>query len=80
MTLEKTTKGGLTWLTEARHNKGLTLKETAQRVGVHPSYLCKMEKGVKRNPSGAVAKSLAALLDIDLDLFWSDVPPDSIKD
>ncbi|MFB1082477.1 helix-turn-helix domain-containing protein [Jeotgalibacillus sp. JSM ZJ347] len=55
---------------EKRKQKGLTLKELGEKLDVNPSYLHRLEKYEKRNPSIAIVMELAEVLDIDLhDLF-----------
>lgn len=60
------------WLTATRIQKGHTLKSLAAVTGVSPSFICKLEKGIK-NPSGTVAKKLSRELEIKMELFWPEV-------
>jgi len=49
---------------DARHNKGLTQVEVAQKAGLHPNTYAKIERGVAK-PAPSSIKKLARALDID---------------
>lgn len=75
MTIEKATdRVPLTAMKEARKRKGLKFVELGEIVGCHPSYLCKLETGERTNPNGRLAVKLAKALDVDVALFYPDVP------
>ncbi len=42
-----------------RKEKGMTLKEMAEKVGITAGYLCHLEKGSRSNPSIDVMKKIA---------------------
>ena len=50
----------------ARLAKGFTLNEMAQAIGISPSMLCQVEKGV-RMPSISILFSMAEILNCSLD-------------
>ncbi|NHM29261.1 helix-turn-helix domain-containing protein [Neobacillus terrae] len=54
---------------EFRKKKGLTLSELAQRARVSKSYLSNIERNLNRNPSIEVVKRIAAVLEVELDIF-----------
>ena len=45
-----------------RTQKGLTLKQLADRCGVSAGYLCHLEKGNRDNPSKEVMENIAIVL------------------
>lgn len=52
-------------LRRARHARGQTLGETAERAGVSPQYLSEMERGIKE-PSSEMLAAVAAALGMTL--------------
>ena len=50
-------------------NREFSLRKVAQRVGVEPSYLSKIERGEQPPPGEATARSLAEELGEDPDLL-----------
>ena len=46
-----------------------TLRQTAQRIGIEPSYLSKIERGVEKPPSEEMIVRLATELGIDKDVL-----------
>lgn len=48
-----------------RKKAGLSYDELGKRLGVSASYLYRLEKGQRKNPSSAVLKSLCELFNID---------------
>ena len=50
-------------------DSAFTLRKVAEKIGVEPSYLSKIERGIERSPSEHVLNKLAALLDEDPDLL-----------
>ena len=45
-----------------RRERKLSQQELAQRVGVHQSFISKMESGEQANPNAAIVKNLAKAL------------------
>lgn len=52
-------------LREARHERGETLGQTADRAGVSPQYLSEIERGVKE-PSSEVIAAVGRALELTL--------------
>ncbi|MBY0145891.1 helix-turn-helix domain-containing protein [Neobacillus niacini] len=52
-----------------RKQKGLTLTELAKRANLSKSYLSNIERNLNQNPSIEVVKRIAAVLDVELDIF-----------
>lgn len=48
-----------------RKKAGLSYEELGKRLGVSASYLYRLEKGQRKNPSSTVLKSLCELFNID---------------
>lgn len=46
-----------------RTQKGLTLKEVADKCGISAGYLCHLEKGKRDNPSTEVMENIAIILE-----------------
>ena len=60
-------------LKKYRKEKGLTLKELAEKSGVSAGYLCHLEKGTRDNPSTEVMENIAIILNKSIpELFFSD--------
>lgn len=56
-----------------RTQKGLTLKELADKCGVSAGYLCHLEKGNRDNPSVEVMENIAIVLGQSIpDIFFSN--------
>ncbi len=50
-------------------DRAYSLRQVAERVGVEPSYLSKVERGVTAPPSEETLRRLAADLDLDADVL-----------
>ncbi|MFO8175499.1 MAG: helix-turn-helix transcriptional regulator [Longimicrobiales bacterium] len=48
---------------------GFSVRKVAQRIGIQPSYLSKVERGEVAPPSEATIQKLAAELDVDSDVL-----------
>lgn len=60
-------------LKECREEKGMTLKELAEKSGVSAGYLCHLEKGKRDNPSTEVMENIAKVLDKTIpEVFFSN--------
>ncbi|KEO82519.1 helix-turn-helix domain-containing protein [Tumebacillus flagellatus] len=59
-----------TLIREARTEKGLTAVQLAEAVGVTPTYLRELERGVKRNPSMQVIGGMADVLGKPVSYFF----------
>lgn len=59
------------WLTERSREKGLTQEAVATQAGIARTTYAMIEQG-NRDPSVAVAKSIARVLDFDWTLFYPD--------
>ena len=57
--------------TEQQHRKGkvLSLRQLAARIGVEPSYLSKIERGLEPRPSEETTRALALELGEDPDVL-----------
>ena len=56
-----------------RQQKGLTLKELAEKTGVSAGYLCHLEKGNRNNPSTEVMENIAIILNKTIpEIFFSN--------
>lgn len=53
---------------KARHAKSMTQKEVAEKTGVHPNTIAKIEQGIQ-NPSFPTTKKLMKVLDLSLSDF-----------
>jgi transcriptional regulator with XRE-family HTH domain len=63
-----------------RHERGLSLRELAERLGVSPSLISQIERG-RANPSVSTLYQLVAELDVSLDeLLFEDRRPGSAAD
>lgn len=49
---------------KARENAGLTQEQLAEKVGVHPSYVSRIERGKEDNPTREVLRNIAKLLNV----------------
>lgn len=50
-------------------DKGFSVRQVGQRVGIEPAYLSKIERGVFSPPSEEVIRKLAAELNEDADML-----------
>lgn len=50
----------------ARHDRGLSQEELADRAAVHQTYLSGVERG-RRNPTVTVLQKIAEALDLDIE-------------
>jgi transcriptional regulator with XRE-family HTH domain len=68
-------------LRAARHQRGLSLRELAERLGVSPSLISQIERG-RANPSVSTLYQIVAELDVSLDelLFEDRRPPGATAD
>ena len=56
-----------------RKEKGLTLKELAEKSGVSVGYICHLEKGSRDNPSTEVMENIAIVLGKSIpEIFFSN--------
>ena len=56
-----------------RKERGLTLKEVADRSGISIGYLCHLEKGTRDNPSTEVMGNIAIVLNKTIpEIFFSN--------
>lgn len=56
-------------LKKYRLQKKLTQEQLAEKVGIHPTYVGKLESG-KNNPSVLMMYKFSRVLDIDLDKLF----------
>jgi HTH-type transcriptional regulator, competence development regulator len=54
---------------QARHGNAFSLRQLAHRIGVEPSYLSKIERGLEPRPSEDTTRALALELDQDPDVL-----------
>jgi transcriptional regulator with XRE-family HTH domain/mannose-6-phosphate isomerase-like protein (cupin superfamily) len=59
---------------EARQGAGLTLKDLASKVGLTPSHISQIERGVT-NPSVSALLGISGALYLHMDYFFSSAPP-----
>ena len=76
-------------LKTARERRGLSLQQTAEKAGIDPTLLSRMERGVVRDVKLTTLASLAATLTFSLDDFATEakllprkryIGPDGIAD
>lgn len=60
-----------TWLRNERMSRNVTQTALASQVGISRTMITEIENG-KANPSVAVAKRIAAVLDFDWTKFFED--------
>ena len=53
-----------------RQAQGMGLREAAERLGISPAYLSRVERGKERPPRPEIVKRLAALLGGDSDMLF----------
>ena len=71
------------YLRVERERAGLSQRQLASRVGIHNSYLARLESGETANPSPDVVQRLAEVLEIDstdLYAYIGVVPPNGLPD
>jgi len=54
---------------QTRKGNAFSLRQLAARIGVEPSYLSKLERGLEKRPSEQTAKALAEELEEDPDVL-----------
>jgi transcriptional regulator with XRE-family HTH domain len=54
---------------QAQEGNSFSLRQVAARVGIEPSYLSKIERGLERRPSEETARALARELGEDPDVL-----------
>lgn len=59
-----TRKGFGPMLKSLRQNKGLTMQQLADRVGVTDAYIAMLETGKRKNPSLTILRRLAQALGV----------------
>ena len=56
-----------------RTDRGLTIKELAEKCGVSTGYICHLEKGTRDNPSTEVMENIAVVLRKSIaEIFFSN--------
>jgi transcriptional regulator with XRE-family HTH domain len=68
---------------EQRNAKGIGLNEFAERLGISPAYLSRIEREHENPPRDELIERIAAILGIDLDELFvkaDRLPPDLRKD
>jgi transcriptional regulator with XRE-family HTH domain len=58
-------------LTDLRQEKGFSLKDVADKVGVTKSYIWELEKGKATNPSADLVDKLALLFGVPVDFLFN---------
>lgn len=58
-------------ITDLRQEKGLSLKDVADKVGVTKSYIWELEKGKATNPSAELVDKLALLFGVPVDFLFN---------
>ncbi|AZU63766.1 helix-turn-helix domain-containing protein [Neobacillus mesonae] len=53
-------------IAKIRKQKGYTLTELAEKTNISKSYLSNMERNLNQNPSLAIIKRIAKVLDVDM--------------
>ena len=59
------------FLITKRKERGLSGRHVAELCGLHPGSYCNIEKGY-REPSVAIAKKIANVLDLEWTLFFEE--------
>lgn len=60
-----------------RKERGYTLSQLADRVGISKSYLSNIERNIKQNPSIHIMEKIATALSIDINELLRQGSPDS---
>jgi transcriptional regulator with XRE-family HTH domain len=71
------------YLREERERAGLSQRQLASRVGIHNSYLARLESGETAHPSPDVVQRIADVLEIDptdLYAYIGVVPPSGLPE
>ena len=71
------------YLRAARERAGMSQRQLANRVGIHNSYLARLENGETVNPAADLLQRIADVLEIssaDLLAFIGVKPPDGLPD
>jgi transcriptional regulator with XRE-family HTH domain len=71
------------YLKLAREQAGMSQRQLANRVGVHHSYLARLESGDNDNPSAELLQTIADVLEIrsaDLLAFIGVKPPEGLPE
>jgi transcriptional regulator with XRE-family HTH domain len=71
------------YLRTAREQAGLSQRQLASRVGIHNSYLARLESGENDGPAADVLQRIADVLEIssaDLMAFIGVKPPEGLPD
>ncbi|RDU37285.1 XRE family transcriptional regulator [Neobacillus piezotolerans] len=73
-----------TFLRTCRAKNGWSLCDVKQRTGINPSYLNRLERGKRRNPSVILVQSLAVAYSVQvttlIDLLLLDKGEEQIKE
>lgn len=59
------------WMVQKRLEKDLTQIELAKQVNISNRTISEIERG-NRHPSGKLAKRLADVLEVEMDMFYED--------
>lgn len=65
------------WMIQKRLEKDLTQIELAKKVNVSNRTISEIERG-NRHPSGKLAKRLADVLEVEMEMFYKDEDEDEI--
>lgn len=71
------------YLRTAREQAGMSQRQLAARVGIHHSYLARLESGDNDSPAAEVLQTIADVLEIssaDLMVFIGVKPPEGLPD
>src|SRR5579859_528702 len=71
------------YLRQAREQAGISQRQLASRVGVHNSYLARLESGENDNPSPELLQRFAEVLEVsstDLLAFIGVKPPEGLPE
>ena len=71
------------YLRAVREESGLSQRQLAGRVGIHNSYLARLENGETANPAAELLQRIAEVLEIsstDLLAFIGVKPPEGLPD
>ena len=53
------------WLSNKRHIQGISIREAAKRIGIEPSYYCKIENGQKNDLRLSTVEKVAKVFPIN---------------
>ncbi len=71
------------YLRTAREQAGISQRQLASRVGIHHSYLARLESGETANPAAELLQKIADVLEInsaDLFAFIGVKPPEGLPE